>query len=65
MSEKNMIVKDRSCALLKLADEVISQIHYKNMAQLPQCELDSDIEKIKPCDVTCLFRISEDRKSVV
>ena len=59
MSEKNMIVKDRSCALLKLADEVISQIHYKNMAQLPQCELDSDIEKIKPCDVTCLFRISE------
>lgn len=59
MNEKNVITKDRSRALLQLADEVINQIHYENMAQLPQCGLDSDIAKIKPCDVTCLFRISE------
>lgn len=59
MDEKNVISKDRSQELLQLADEVINQIHYEKMDQLPQCKLDGDIAKIKPCDVTCLFRISE------
>lgn len=59
MDKNNVVTKDRSQALLRLADEVINQIHYENMDQLPQCELNHDIAEIRPCDVTCLFRISE------
>lgn len=45
--------------LIQWAERIIQQQHYESIERMPVAELEPEISKIKPCDVTCLFRMTE------
>lgn len=51
--------KNNSYALLEWAEHIIQQTHYEKLGSLIPRSLDSDMQAIRPGDVTCLYRITE------
>lgn len=59
MSAPLAVADSRTRTLLEWAERIIQQTHYETLDQLVPRSPDQDALRIRPADVTCLFRITE------